>query len=128
MGTSNVENLGKAKYVSVKTFRKDGDGVPTPVWIARDGDQLVLWSVTDAGKVKRVRRNPKVEVTECDIRGHVTGDSVSGTAAVLDGHQTDEVRRLLRSKYGLLGAVAMLGSRLRRGNNGSIGISIRLDA
>jgi len=100
--------------------------VPTPVWVARDEDALVVWSVTDAGKVKRIRRTAKVLVGPCDVRGKPTGDQVPGRAIILDSAGTERVRDLLRKKYGLIGRLTMRGSLLRRGRDGTIGIRITL--
>ncbi|HEX2774447.1 MAG TPA: pyridoxamine 5'-phosphate oxidase family protein, partial [Micromonosporaceae bacterium] len=44
------ERLGAERYVLLTTFRKDGRAVPTPVWVARDGAELVAWTVTTSGK------------------------------------------------------------------------------
>jgi PPOX class probable F420-dependent enzyme len=123
---ADVERLGGAQYVLVTTFRRTGTGVATPVWVARDGDELVVWSVRDAGKVKRIRHSGAVEVAECDVRGRPRGASVKGTARILDDDSSDRVRRLIASKYGVIGRVSMFGSVLRRGRRGSVGIAIRL--
>jgi PPOX class probable F420-dependent enzyme len=123
---STVDALGAAQYLLVTTFRKDGRTVPTPVWGARDGDALVFWSVTDAGKIKRIRRTPRVLVGPCDLRGRPTGESVPGTAVILDAAGTERVRALLRHKYGLMGRLTMWGSLVRRGRDGTIGVRITL--
>ncbi|PRZ43115.1 hypothetical protein CLV47_103172 [Antricoccus suffuscus] len=124
----DLERLGDAKYVSLTTYRKNGEGVPTALWAVREGDQIFVWTVADSWKVKRLRKNPKVEVAACDMRGNVAGAPVSGTAAILDGAQTERVRRLLRAKYGVVGRLTVLGSRLRRGKDGTVGIAITLTA
>jgi uncharacterized protein len=36
------------------------------------------------------------------------------------------VRALLRRKYGLMGRLTLVGSRLRRGRAGTVGVAIRL--
>jgi len=123
---SSVERLGAEKYLLLTTFRRDGRAVPTPVWVARDGDELVAWSVVDAGKVKRIRRSGEVTVAACDMRGRPRGTAVTGHATIADPDATNRVRRLLMRKYGLLGRLTILGSRLRRGERGTVGIRIRL--
>lgn len=108
----------------VTTFRRTGVGVATPVWVARDGDELVIWSARDTGKVKRIRNNGAVELAECDYRGKPHGEVVKGTARLLDAEGSDRVRRLIRSKYGFVGWASVTGSILRRGKKGSIGVAI----
>ncbi|ANY24978.1 MULTISPECIES: PPOX class F420-dependent oxidoreductase [Gordonia] len=116
---------GTAKYVSLTTYRKDGTAVTSPLWAALDGDRLVMWTVADSWKVKRLRRDPRVVVQACDVRGHKTfGEPVSGTAEVLDEAGSDSVKRAIARKYGLLGKITILGSKIRRGKHGSVGIVI----
>ena len=65
------------KYLSLETFRKNGEGVRTPIWFAaeKDGGAAVLYiyTIADTGKVKRIRNNPRVRIAPCDMRGNVTG-------------------------------------------------------
>lgn len=118
--------MGEAQYALVTTYRKDGRSVPTPVWVVRDGAALAIWTVSDSGKVKRIRRNSSVLVGPCDIRGRSTGDQVPAEAVILDPEGTERVRKLLAKKYGILGRITLLGSRIRRGANGTIGIRVTL--
>jgi PPOX class probable F420-dependent enzyme len=118
--------LGEARYALVTTYRKDGRSVPTAVWVVRDGNALAIWTVSDSGKVKRIRRNSKVLVGPCDLRGRPTGDQVPGEAVILDAEGTQRVRSLLTKKYGIVGRVTLWGSRIRRGTTGTIGIRITL--
>lgn len=124
--TSTLDTLGEARYLLVTTYRRDGRAVATPVWGARDGDALFFWSVTDSGKIKRIRRSPRVLVAPCDIRGRSTGEPVAGSAAILDGPGTDRVRGLLRRKYGVSGWLAIWGSLVRRGRAGTVGVRVTL--
>jgi hypothetical protein len=122
--TSDVERLAAGKYVLVTTFRKNGTPVPTPVWVVRDGGEVVIWTAVNTGKVKRIRNNGAVELAECDLRGKPHGAVVKGTARILDEEGSERTRRLIRSKFGLLGWVTVLGSTIRRGRKGTVGIAI----
>ncbi|MER6947314.1 PPOX class F420-dependent oxidoreductase [Nonomuraea sp. NPDC000554] len=117
-------NLGDEPYISVTSYRRDGTAVATPVWVAQDGDAVVFWTVADSAKVKRIRRNPEVTVVACDVRGTTRGEPVKGRAEVLGADETERVRRLLRRKYGLVGRLVLLGSRLRRGRDGTVGVRV----
>jgi len=126
--TSEVERLGAESYVVLTTFRRDGRAVPTPIWIARDGEDLVMWSERKAGKVKRIRNSGRVEVQASDVRGTKThGAKVTGQARLLDDDDTRRVCRLIARKYGLVGQVTMFFSRLRGGPPRTVGIAITLD-
>ncbi|GAA1944306.1 PPOX class F420-dependent oxidoreductase [Kitasatospora viridis] len=118
-----LEQLGNGKYLLVTSYKKDGTPVPTPVWVVRDGASLGVWTVADSWKAKRIRRRPDVLVGPCDVRGQATGDPVPATAELVD---PAPYRRLLARKYGLVGRLVMLGSRLRRGADGMVGIRITL--
>lgn len=123
--TAPFGQAGTAKYVLLTTFRKDGTPVAAPLWAALDGDRLLMWTVADSWKVKRIRKNPAVIVQACDLRGKETyGDPVHGTAAILDQAGSDHARTVITKKYGILGWITVKGSVLRRGRTGSIGLSI----
>lgn len=128
MTTSEVERLSRGKYLLVTTFRKDGTPVPTPVWVGRDGDELIVWTQATAGKVKRVRNNPAVELAECDLRGRPRGTAVAGRARILDADGTERGRRLLGRKYGLTGKLTIAASRRFRGRDGTVCLAISLGA
>ncbi|GAC84150.1 PPOX class F420-dependent oxidoreductase [Gordonia paraffinivorans] len=116
---------GTAKYVQLTTYRKDGTPVSSPVWAVLDGDRLLVWTETESWKVKRIKRNPQVVVQACDVRGgNLSGEPVSGTAAVLDSAGTEHVRKKLIEKYGIQARVLTFLSRIRRGSDGTIGIAI----
>ncbi|MGV9264168.1 PPOX class F420-dependent oxidoreductase [Kitasatospora sp. NPDC003701] len=118
--------LSSGSYLLVTTYKKDGSAVPTPVWVVRDGDALGVWTVTDSWKVKRIRNRGDVLVGPCDVKGRPTGKQYPATAEILGPERTAAYRTLLRQKYGLLGVVTLLGSRLRRGERGTVGIRITL--
>src|SRR2546426_4135284 len=99
---SEVERLTGGKYVLVTTFRKSGAPVATPVWVVRDGDQVVVWTPVGTGKVKRIRNNGSVELAECDFRGNPSGAMVKGTARILDEDGSERARRLIKKKYRVL--------------------------
>ncbi|HEX5406656.1 MAG TPA: PPOX class F420-dependent oxidoreductase [Pseudonocardiaceae bacterium] len=111
---SDLDRLAAENYVLLTTFRKDGSAVPTPVWVARDGDELLVYSAPDAGKVKRIRRDGTVRVGACDVRGRPKGDDVPGHARLLDDAGVRRTLDLIKQKYGLLARITMLGSKLRR--------------
>ncbi len=121
-----LERLAAENYVLLTTYRKDGRAVATPVWVVGDGDALAVWTVTDSGKVKRIRRSGEVLVAPCDIRGNQHGEAVRGLATVVDAATTERIRGLLRRKYGIRARLGLLGSRLRRGLDGTVGIRVHL--
>lgn len=76
--------LADEHFVSLTTFRKTGVGVSTPVWIARDGDELIVTTPDGTGKVKRVKNNGRVTLAPCSRMGKVADGApvVEGTATI----------------------------------------------
>ncbi|SDJ57121.1 PPOX class F420-dependent oxidoreductase [Streptomyces indicus] len=101
MTSDALEALGRSRYISLTTYRKNGTPVSTPVWVVSDGALLYVWTKTDTWKVKRLRHDKRVVVTACDLRGRVADGAVSaeGTATLLDESEMPKVRRLLSRKY-----------------------------
>jgi PPOX class probable F420-dependent enzyme len=93
--------IAASKQISLTTYRKDGTPVSTPVWQVTEGDILTTVSSADAWKVKRIRNNPHVEVTPCDIRGRIQPDAraVQGTARLLQSSETENARLLMERRY-----------------------------
>ncbi|MCU0270415.1 MAG: PPOX class F420-dependent oxidoreductase [Acidimicrobiales bacterium] len=102
--------LDREAYVCLVTFRRDGRAVPTPVWFAADGDDLVVVTEPTSGKVKRLRNDPRVTVQPCDVRGRVHGTVHDGQARVLGGGDAERARVVLNRKYGLQKRVLDLAS------------------
>ena len=86
-------------YLSLETFRKNGAGVRTPLWFAENNGELLLYTLADSGKVKRIRNNPHVRVAPSDIRGNLRGDWIDGTARFLEGDEARTANQLLNRKY-----------------------------
>ncbi|MES4890075.1 PPOX class F420-dependent oxidoreductase [Streptomyces sp. NPDC096012] len=126
MDDTALDRLGSGKYLLLTSYRRDGTPVATPVWVVRDGDTLGVWTAADSFKVKRIRRRSDVLVGPCDVRGNPTGDQVPATARVADAVTTARYRDLIARKYGLVGRLTLLGSRLRRGLDGTVGIRVAL--
>ncbi|MFD9003561.1 PPOX class F420-dependent oxidoreductase [Streptomyces sp. NPDC059582] len=127
MDDTSVARLGAGKYLLITSYRKNGTGVPSPVWVVRDGeDALGAWTAADSWKVKRIRARGDVLVGPCDVRGKPTGDPVPATAEICDAATSARYRTLIARKYGILGRLTLFGSRLRRGVDGTVGIRITL--
>ncbi|MEV6112782.1 PPOX class F420-dependent oxidoreductase [Streptomyces sp. NPDC052109] len=126
MDDTQLDRYGSGKYLLVTSYRKNGAPVATPVWVVRDGDTLGVWTAADSFKVKRIRRRADVLVGPCDLRGNPTGEQVTATAEIADAATTARYRELIARKYGVVGRLTLLGSRLRRGLDGTVGIRVTL--
>jgi PPOX class probable F420-dependent enzyme len=121
---ATVEQLGSEKYVLLTTFRRDGRTVPTPLWVVPDGDGIGFWTPKGTGKVKRIRNSGRVTVAACDMRGNASGEPIEAYARIGDAADVRRVTAALQRKYGLLGRLSVLGSRLRRGAHGTVAILV----
>lgn len=104
---SALDTLGRARYVSLTTFRADGTPVATPVWVVRDGDLLRILTDPASGKVRRLRADARVRLSPCDMRGRVADGALvaDGTAVVDDEPGTARTMELISKRYGLMGRV-----------------------
>lgn len=102
--------------VLLTSFKRDGDGVGTPVWIAPLGDGTSGFTTpTGSWKVKRIRREPRVTVQACDVRGTPTPGSepVEMHATVHDDAPTmARVRGAIAAKYGIQHRLVGLAERV----------------
>ncbi|BCJ53093.1 PPOX class F420-dependent oxidoreductase [Actinoplanes sp. NBRC 14428] len=121
---ATLEQIAAEKYALLTTFRKDGRAVATPLWVVPDGAGMAFWTVKGTGKLKRIRNSGRVTVAPCDVRGTPKGEPVEATARIGDEADLARVRRLLKRKYGVTGRLVLLGSRLRRGAQGTTTILV----
>jgi PPOX class probable F420-dependent enzyme len=103
--------LPDSEYVSLTTFRRNGVPVATPVWAAPDGEDLVVWTRADSGKVKRLRHTSRVTVAPCDVRGRPRGPAVEAVAGFLPEAEWPRALAALRRRYGLRFQVGLVASR-----------------
>jgi uncharacterized protein len=108
-----MSDLATARYLSLATFRKNGNAVATPVWFAADGGKLYAFTAGDSGKVKRLRNGSRARVAPCTVRGKLLGDWQDARARIVaDAATVARAYRALRDKYGLQMWLTDLSSRL----------------
>ena len=90
------------KYLSLASFRKNGQAVRTPLWFAEQAGKLYVMTRDDSWKYKRIRNNPRVLVAPCTVRGRITGPEVEGRARILSAQEFPAARRTLERKYWLM--------------------------
>jgi len=110
-----LQPFDKRQYLSIETFRKNGQGVKTPVWFVQEGEKLFIWTEATSGKVKRVRNNGKVNIAPSRGDGATLGDWVPATASRDDSAEAVvKVRGLMVKKYGVVFQLFGLLGRLRK--------------
>jgi PPOX class probable F420-dependent enzyme len=90
------------KRTLLVTFRRNGTPVPTPVWAAAADGHLYVRSERAAGKIKRLRRDPRLLLAPCTVRGKPLGEPFEAHAVVLapEGEVVAESALVARYSFG----------------------------
>jgi PPOX class probable F420-dependent enzyme len=96
-----LESLASSRYAQLRTFRRDGRAVDTPMWFHLDGDTLVFRTKIGP-KTRRLLANPRVEMWPCDYRGRYADGTptIGGQATILSGGAAEAANRVLQKRYG----------------------------
>ncbi len=131
---SSAENLATETYVQLTTFTRDGRAKPAPVWIAPLGNgKFGFTTGAKSWKVRRIRRDSRVELRPCNSRGQLTpgGWSLEARAHIASEEEKVSVRDAVRAKYGwqlvLIETIAALGRLFGTGAASDAAIVISLD-
>lgn len=101
---NNDNSLETGKYICILTYKKNGDGVSTPVWFIRKDNKIYIRTSNQSGKVKRIKNNNNVSYALCNISGRIKGEWHSGVAKI-----EPDVNKMIFSKitekYGLIAQI-----------------------
>jgi PPOX class probable F420-dependent enzyme len=122
--SGKVSQFAGQNYLNLESYRKNGNAVATPVWFAEEGGSLYIYSLANAGKVKRIRNNPRVRVAPCDMRGRPKGEWIEARAKILDDAGADRAHKLLDRKYGWMKKMGNLYSKLMKRERAAIEIEL----
>ncbi len=102
MGENKVTNgliqLQEQKYISIVTFRRNGDGVPTPVWFVEDNHKIYICTDPNTFKIKRIKNNPHVQIAPSNSRGTVSGKYFDAKAQIFS-ERIESIYKSFRRKY-----------------------------
>ncbi len=121
-----VSQLVGQKHLAIESYRKNGEAVRTPVWFIERNGTLFVRTDRDTGKVKRIRRNPRIRVAPCTIRGKPRGDWISAEARFAGAEEAEKAYQLLKQKYGLQYRLIRFIGKLQRGPSKAVCLSIKL--
>jgi PPOX class probable F420-dependent enzyme len=96
-----LDELSHARYALLRSFRRDGTPVDTPIWFGFDGDGLVFRTKVGP-KTRRLAARRDVELAACDYRGRVRpgATTLAGRATILSGADAERANRVLHRRYG----------------------------
>lgn len=110
-----LDRFAEQRTVLLSSFRRDGSAVGTPVNIAVEDDHAFVRSFDAAWKVKRMRRNPVVEVAPSTFGGKPQGPPTRFRARQLKGAEAAHAADLIEAKHPILqGILVPLGHRVKR--------------
>ena len=98
-------SIADQKYVLFTTFRKSGDAVSSPVWIAPlDEGRAGFTTEATSGKAKRLRNSSRATLQASDARGRVKADQpvIEATATLVTGADAEPVETAIKQKYGVV--------------------------
>jgi PPOX class probable F420-dependent enzyme len=87
------------KFLSLTSYRRNGNGVATPVWFVTEGGRLLVMTDEHSGKVKRIRRDPFVRIAACSVLGRPKMEPIPAHAEILPASETERVKRLIARRY-----------------------------
>jgi PPOX class probable F420-dependent enzyme len=112
MSSPSLVPFMEQRYLNLESCKRDGTPVQTPVWFAEDQGILYVYTLAKAGKVKRIRRHPRIRIAPCTLRGTVTGPWMEADATIVDATTAAHGHALLRHKYGWMKGIGDLFSHL----------------
>lgn len=93
--------LDQEQYIALRTFRKNGDAVDTPVWFAEQNGVIYIETNAYSGKVARIHHTPAVKIAPCNLKGDLLGPAMPGRAHEITITQDIFVAKgALHRKYG----------------------------
>jgi uncharacterized protein len=124
MSNDGLAQFANQKYLNLESYRRNGQGVRTPLWFVEDNRALYFYTPAHSYKVKRIAANPRVRVVPCDLRGNVKGEWVDATARRIYGEESRRADELLDRKYGLAKRVLNFLARVRGRERAAFAIQI----
>jgi PPOX class probable F420-dependent enzyme len=123
------EAAASESYFALRTYCRDGSSRVTPVWLATAGDgRYYLLTPERSHKVRRLRRDGRVQVAPSDFHGAALGEWRRGWATVVDRAERARGMSLLSARYGLaFGWFRLLLALSRPRRAGGRAVVVRVD-
>ena len=113
MTRDTLARFANQRYVNLESFRKNGQGIRTPLWFVEAQGVLYMRTPAASAKVRRMRNIPHVRVVPSDVRGNPIGEWVDGEAQLIPAAEAEWVNQLVKRKYGLFKRLIDIRSRLK---------------
>jgi len=111
------------KYVSLITYKKNGDPIATQVWFVEEDEKMYIVTLQGRYKFKRITNNPNVKIASASMRGKPKGEYFDGIARILSDDESQPIIVLFKKKYRMF---KMMFKEDREGEKKSFFIEITL--
>ena len=88
------EVLDGRAFVAVATIQPDGSPQVSPVWVQRDGDELLVSTTRGRRKTRNLERDPRITVLVNPADAPYTYAEIRGTATLEDDPSGELIDRL----------------------------------
>jgi len=113
MSPDVLSQFAGSPCMNLRSFRKDGTPVDTPVWTTPFEGKLVCYTDDRTFKAKRLRNNPNVELAACDVVGRCSSPWYSARCRIVEAPaERERIFAAIRAKYGIHWHMSLWGSLL----------------
>jgi PPOX class probable F420-dependent enzyme len=89
----------EGKYISLITYKMNGDPRATPVWFIEQNEKIYFVTLQGRYKVKRIKSNPNVKIASSSMRGKPKEEYIEGIARILSDDESKPIIALFKKKY-----------------------------
>lgn len=112
---ASFDHFRRRRTAALTSFKRDGNGVVTPVTIAVEGDHAYVRTYDRAWKSRRMRNHPEIEIAPSTVTGKPRGETLRARARLLEGKEAEHAARLIARRQRILqGLLVPLAHRLKR--------------
>ena len=97
-----LEKIGKGQYIALKSYKKNGEGKITPVWVCLLENRIYVSTSAESWKVKRIRRNGQIAICSSNATGKPKSAWIDAQAVIREEAPLKEkVKQAMVKKYRL---------------------------
>ena len=108
MSSEKLAMFKDQKYICLETFKKNGQGVKTPVWFVIHDGIIYVTTMDSSWKVRRLKNTPSVRIVPSSFKGKPKRQWIDGQAFFGNDSELKLAMSLRNKKYGLWARVISL--------------------
>ena len=101
MSSEKLAMFEDQKYICLETFKKNGQGVKTPVWFVIHDGIIYVITMESSWKVKRIKNIQSVRIVPSSFKGKPKREWIEGQAFFGSESELKLAISLRNKKYGL---------------------------